>query len=132
MSLFGINTTELLIVMVVVMLVVGPDRLPEYVAKLRGWIQQARRMAEGAKSQLKAEAGPEFQDIDWRQYDPRQYDPRAIVRQALFDDPAEQTSTGSHAATEEDFAQDAEPAQPAFSPQRYDPDRPTPWDLDAT
>ena len=30
--------------------------------------------------------GPEFDDIDWRQFDPRQYDPRRIVREALLDD----------------------------------------------
>jgi hypothetical protein len=37
-------------------------------------------MAEGAKVQLKDQLGPEYEDINWRQYDPRQYDPRRIVR----------------------------------------------------
>ena len=31
--------------------------------------------------------GPEFEDINWRQFDPRQYDPRRIVREALMDRP---------------------------------------------
>ena len=31
-----------------------------------------------------SEMGPEFDDVDWRQYDPRQYDPRRIVREALL------------------------------------------------
>ena len=42
-------------------------------------------MAEGAKGRLREQMGPEFDDIDWKQYDPRQYDPRRIVREALLD-----------------------------------------------
>ena len=42
-------------------------------------------MAEGAKDQLKDQLGPEYEDINWRQYDPRQYDPRRIVKEALLD-----------------------------------------------
>lgn len=82
-----INSGEVLILLLIALIVIGPKRLPEYTAKLRTWIKQARDMAEGAKTQLKSEMGPEFQDVDWRQYDPRQYDPRKIVREALFDDP---------------------------------------------
>ena len=82
-----INSWEFLIIIVVALVVIGPKRLPEYTAKIRTWVRQARDMADGAKTQLKSELGPEYQDIDWRQYDPRQYDPRKIVREALFDDP---------------------------------------------
>lgn len=132
--MLGINTWEFFGLLVLAMLVVGPDRLPEYVAKLRGWIRQARDMAEGAQSQLKDQMGPEFQDVDWKQYDPRQYDPRKIVRQALLDEPAD-TDTAA-----ETFEPDAGPEAtseptPAYAPpfgQTYDPDRLTPWDLEAT
>ena len=82
-----INSWEFIIIVILALVLIGPKRLPEYVAKLRTWIRQARDMADGAKTQLKSELGPEYQDIDWRQYDPRQYDPRRIVREALFDDP---------------------------------------------
>lgn len=82
-----INQWEFIVLIVLALVLIGPERLPEYVAKLRTWIRQARDMAEGAKTQLKEQMGPEYQDVNWRQYDPRQYDPRKIVREALFDDP---------------------------------------------
>lgn len=82
-----INSGEFFIIVIIALVLIGPKRLPEYIAKLRNFIRAARDMAEGAKTQLKTEMGPEYQDIDWRQYDPRQYDPRRIVREALFDDP---------------------------------------------
>ena len=63
----------------------GPERLPEYAAEARPAVRRLRVMAEGAKGQLKDQLGPEFDDIDWRQYDPRQYDPRRIVREALLE-----------------------------------------------
>lgn len=132
MQLFGINTAEFLILLVLAMVLIGPDKLPEYIAKLRDWIRQARGMAEGAKSQLEEQMGPEFRDIDWKQYDPRQYDPRAIVRQALFDEPGE--SDEADIDGESDVVEDApEPASPSGSYlTRFDPDRATPWDVDAT
>lgn len=82
-----INSGEFLIIIILALVLIGPQRLPGYVEKLRNFIRAARDMADGAKTQLKAEMGPEYQDVDWRQYDPRQYDPRKIVREALFDDP---------------------------------------------
>lgn len=82
-----INSGEFIIIVIIALVLIGPKRLPGYVEKLRTFIRTARDMAEGAKTQLKTEMGPEFQDVDWRQYDPRQYDPRKIVREALFDDP---------------------------------------------
>lgn len=82
-----INSGEFIIIVIIALVLIGPKRLPEYMEKLRNFIRAARDMADGAKTQLKSEMGPEYQDIDWRQYDPRQYDPRKIVREALFDDP---------------------------------------------
>ncbi len=65
------------------LLVIGPERLPEYVARLRQWIRDLKRLADGARTQLRDQMGPEFDDVDWSAYDPRQYDPRRIVREAL-------------------------------------------------
>lgn len=132
MQLFGVNTAEFLILLVLAMVLIGPDKLPEYVAKLRDWIRQARGMAEGAKSQLEEQMGPDFKDIDWRQYDPRQYDPRAIVRQALFDEPNDDAAAQSTTpATEPDPVAEELAPTPTYT-TRFDPDRATPWDVEAT
>ncbi|MBD2758212.1 preprotein translocase subunit TatA [Yimella sp. cx-573] len=124
---FGIDMWELVVLIALASVLIGPERLPEYISKVRGWIKQARDYADGAKSQLKDEMGPEFADVNWRQYDPRQYDPRKIVREVLFDEPSDNT-TAQHAAI--DPVMDAGPS--AWEPLRYDPDRSTPFDVDAT
>jgi len=83
---FGINTPELLIIVVVAVLVIGPKRLPDYVEKLKNLIREVRRMASGARETIKEEAGVDIDEIDWKKLDPRQYDPRRIIREALLDD----------------------------------------------
>jgi sec-independent protein translocase protein TatB len=83
--MFGINGGEFLVLALVALLVVGPERLPEYAAQLARLVKQARKMAMGAREQVRAELGPEFDDVDWRKLDPRQYDPRRIVKDALAD-----------------------------------------------
>ena len=83
--MFGVNGWEIVLLALIAVFVLGPDRLPEYAAKLAHGIRRLRVMAEGAKDQLKDQLGPEYEDINWRQYDPRQYDPRRIVKEALLD-----------------------------------------------
>lgn len=84
--MLGINTPELLIIIVVAVLVIGPQRLPDYVQKLKNLIRELRRMASGARETIKEEAGVDIDAIDWKKLDPRQYDPRRILREALLDD----------------------------------------------
>jgi sec-independent protein translocase protein TatB len=80
---FGVNGWEIILLALLAVFILGPERLPEYAAKLAHGIRKLRVMAEGARGQLRDQLGPEYEDIDWRQYDPRQYDPRRIVRDAL-------------------------------------------------
>lgn len=80
-----INGTEFLVIAVIAVILVGPERLPEYVRGLRGLVKRARGAVRDGQSALLAEFG---EDVDWEQLDPRQYDPRKIVRDALFEDDA--------------------------------------------
>ncbi|MEJ5887949.1 hypothetical protein WDZ16_05680 [Pseudokineococcus marinus] len=79
------NGGELLVLLVLVLVVVGPERLPRYSQQLADLVRSGVRYAKGARDSLKEEMGPEFDDIDWKKLDPRQYDPRRIVRDALTD-----------------------------------------------
>ena len=81
--MLGINGSELIILIVIALVVLGPEKLPEYTRSLTQWIRRMRDMAEGAKTQFKEETGTDFDEVDWRRYDPRQYDPRRIIREAL-------------------------------------------------
>jgi len=82
---FGISGAEAVVLLVIAVLVVGPERLPRYAGELARMIKELRRMAAGASAQVRQELGPEFDEVEWRKLDPRQYDPRRIVREALAD-----------------------------------------------
>ena len=84
--MFGLSGEKLLILGIIAVIVLGPERLPEYAKGLANIIKSLRRMANGAKTQMKDELGEEFEDLDWRKLDPRQYDPRRIIREALTED----------------------------------------------
>ena len=78
--MFGFSGEKLLIIGLIAIFVIGPDRLPQYAAKLAQFVKTVKRMADGAKTQLESEIGEE---VDWAKLDPRQYDPRRIIRDAL-------------------------------------------------
>jgi sec-independent protein translocase protein TatB len=123
---FDINGWEFVILVVAALLVIGPDRMPEYSAKLAKLVKQLRGLAETARVQLREQMGPDFDDVDWKQYDPRQYDPRRIVREALMDD----GSADGQSSSSGDASSDGFKAPSSF--KRHDPDKPTPYDEDAT
>ncbi|GAB7190312.1 twin-arginine translocase TatA/TatE family subunit [Kineococcus sp. NUM-3379] len=134
--MFGINGGELVVLLLVALVILGPERLPHYAEQLGRLVRQARRFAKGAQEQMREELGPEFDDIDWRKLDPRQYDPRRIVRDALTDvwdddedEPARRPATGSSAAPA--------PSGSGISlnkntSRRDTGEQATPWDEDAT
>lgn len=82
--MFDINGSEFLIIAVIALILIGPERLPEYVRGLRAVVKRVRALVTDSKSMLKDELGP---GVDLKTFDPRQYDPRRIVREALFEGP---------------------------------------------
>jgi sec-independent protein translocase protein TatB len=95
---FGINGPEFFLLLIIGILVIGPQRLPEYTQKLANLVKEVRRMASGAREQIKEEVGIDIEDVDWKKYDPRQYDPRRIIKEALLDDDTKPVSAGAPAA----------------------------------
>ncbi|MCZ2263371.1 MULTISPECIES: Sec-independent protein translocase TatB [unclassified Isoptericola] len=84
--MFDINGGELIIIVVLAVLLIGPERLPGYAAQLASLVKRGKRLLQDTKARVDTELGPEFKDVDWSKLDPRQYDPRRIVRDALMDD----------------------------------------------
>ncbi|MFE4838000.1 Sec-independent protein translocase TatB [Arthrobacter sp. NPDC056691] len=96
--MFGINGPEFILLLLIGILVIGPQRLPEYTQKLANLVREVRRMASGARDQIKEEVGIDIDDVDWKKYDPRQYDPRRIIKEALLEDDTKPVSAGGPAA----------------------------------
>lgn len=83
---FGLTFEKLLLIGIIAVFLLGPERLPYYASQLARLVKSVRNMANGAKERMREEMGPDFDDVDWKKLDPRQYDPRRIIREALLED----------------------------------------------
>lgn len=96
---FGLSADKLIVIAVIALMVVGPERLPKYAEGFARLVKRAGEYLRGAKDRVSSEMGPEFEDVDWRKLDPRQYDPRRIIREAILDEVVPTPSAGSMTAT---------------------------------
>lgn len=62
---------ELLVLAVIGLVILGPERLPKAAADAARLIRQLRAMARNATADLKAELGPEMADLDLTSLHPR-------------------------------------------------------------
>jgi sec-independent protein translocase protein TatB len=92
---FGLTIEKLLVIGIIALFLIGPDRLPAYSAQFGRLVRQLRDMASGAKDRMRDELGPDFDDMDWKKLDPRQYDPRRIIREALQESSEKVVSSGA-------------------------------------
>lgn len=123
---FGLTIEKLMLIGVIAAFIIGPERLPRYAESLARFATRGREMMKGAKSRVREEIGPDFEDVDWRKLDPRQYDPRRIIREALLDDaPVATVKAAGAAATM--AAAGTDPLRGSFAPN----ERP-PFDAEAT
>ena len=131
--MLGINGPEFLLLLIIGLLVIGPSRLPEYTQKLANIVKEVRRMASGAREQIKEEVGIDIDDVDWKKYDPRQYDPRRIIKEALLDDDTKPVSAGAPAAAATAVAASAAAERrPARVVERLADGESAPFDSEAT
>ncbi|PRY69427.1 sec-independent protein translocase protein TatB [Glaciihabitans tibetensis] len=128
--MFGLTFDKLVIIGIIAVFVLGPERLPHYAAQLARLVRTVRDMANGAKDRMREEMGPDFDDVDWKKLDPRQYDPRRIIREALLDD-----TTPAAAAATATVTPAVKPVRESAYAQRLRLERegkPAPYDSEAT
>ncbi len=88
----GVSSAELLLLLVIGLIVLGPKRLPEIANKIGGWVGQARRMTRVMKRQLEDELGMnEFNDIGQPKIT-RKPDPVVTPEPAADDDAEEKVA----------------------------------------
>jgi sec-independent protein translocase protein TatB len=83
---FGIGLPELMIIMIVAVVVFGPERLPDLARQAGRFVRQVRNLAQSAQNQLREELGPEYADLKLTDLDPRQAIRKHIL-EAMEDDP---------------------------------------------
>ncbi len=122
-----IGLGEIIVIVVIALLVFGPDRLPKVAADAARLLRQVRVMAASARKDLVDAAGLE-DDGEMAQTvrDLRDLDPRRAMQGVLADDPA---ATGPASAERPGpvapraSAADAQPvAPPVVAPAQADPD----------
>ena len=79
--MFELDLWKLLVLGVVALIIFGPERLPGMASQAGRALRELRRMAEGAKSELQENLGPEFSQFDLADINPRHF-----VRKHLLDD----------------------------------------------
>ncbi|CAN5393371.1 sec-independent translocase [soil metagenome] len=79
--MFNIGPLEFLVLGAVALMVFGPDKLPQLTKDAARMLRTLRDMAQGARSQLTNELGPEFANFDLNSLNPK-----AAIRNALLSD----------------------------------------------
>ena len=131
--MFGLTFEKLLIIGVIAVFLLGPERLPHYAAQLGRLVRSMRDMATGAKDRVREEMGSDFDDMDWKKLDPRQYDPRRIIREALSDvDPFAEEKTSAAVVGRAAVNENSAYLQRKRKREALGAEEPAPFDSEAT
>jgi sec-independent protein translocase protein TatB len=97
--MFDLSIEKLAVLLVVALLVLGPERLPGFAASAARLLRQLRRMAQDASAEIRDELGPELRDVDLADLHPRR-----LISRHLFDPADADEPPGSVAAVAADGA----------------------------
>lgn len=68
-----IGLPELLTLIVLAVLVIGPDKLPKVIQDVSRTIRKIREFSESAKQDIRNELGPEFKDFEFEDLNPKTF-----------------------------------------------------------
>ncbi|WP_371479682.1 sec-independent translocase [Kitasatospora sp. NBC_00315] len=80
-----IGPLELVTLVIMAIVIFGPDKLPKLIQDTMGFIRKVRSFADSAKEDIRSELGPEFKDFEFEDLHPKTF-----VRKQLMggdDDP---------------------------------------------
>ena len=79
--MFDLSIPKLLVLAVIALIIFGPNELPKIASQAGRALRDLRRIAEGAKNDLREGLGPEFADLELEDLNPKRF-----VQKHLFDD----------------------------------------------
>ncbi|MFJ8788830.1 sec-independent translocase [Streptomyces sp. NPDC102462] len=68
-----IGPLELVTIVVLAVLVFGPDKLPKVIQDVMRTIRKVREFSESAKQDIRKELGPEFKDFEFEDLNPKTF-----------------------------------------------------------
>jgi sec-independent protein translocase protein TatB len=78
---FDLSIPKLLVLAVIALVIFGPNELPKIAAQAGRALRDLRKIAEGAKNDLREGLGPEFADFEIEDLNPKRF-----VQKHLFED----------------------------------------------
>jgi sec-independent protein translocase protein TatB len=120
---FELSFTKILVLLVVALLIFGPDQLPRVTRQAGQALRDLRKIAESAKADLQEGLGPEFRDFDINDLHPKTF-----VRKHLWDEFDNGTNGGANGGNGNTRSRSA---QADVAPM-LDPGESPPYDSEAT
>ncbi|MEW1723915.1 sec-independent translocase [Streptomyces sp. NPDC093109] len=68
-----IGALEVVTIVVIAVLVFGPDKLPKVIQDVSRFIRKIREFSENAKQDIRSELGPEFKDFEFEDLNPKTF-----------------------------------------------------------
>ena len=98
--MFDLSLPKLLVLAVIALVVFGPKELPKIASQAGRALRELRRMADGAKADLREGLGPEFSEFDIEDLNPRRFVQKHLLSDLNGDDHVNGTEpNGTAAAT---------------------------------
>ena len=112
--MFDLSIPKLLVLAVIALVIFGPHELPKIASQAGRALRDLRKIAEGAKNDLREGLGPEFADFEIEDLNPKR-----LVHKHLFGD-----LTADQAAQQQPARQAAANGAPLTPGERppFDPD----------
>ena len=132
--LFGIDGVDLIIILVLAVVMFGPEKLPQYSRKAARLFVYFRDIANNAKTTLSTELGPEYADLELKDLNPKTFiakqlrDEVALIDETKRELAATATTLKSSAKEIEAAAKVAAVAEAPVAVEKP----PTPFDPEST
>ncbi|MFF0486222.1 sec-independent translocase [Streptomyces sp. NPDC004435] len=68
-----IGALELVTLIVLAVLIFGPDKLPKVIQDISGFIRKIREFSDSAKQDIRTELGPDFKDFEFEDLNPKTF-----------------------------------------------------------
>ena len=124
--MFDLSFWKILTLAVIALVVFGPNELPKMASQAGRVLRELRRIAEGAKTDLREGLGPEFHDFDFDDLNPKNF-----VRKHLLDDLEAGFSAPSASPARNSTGQAISP-RPGALTGPLSPGETPPYDIEAT
>jgi sec-independent protein translocase protein TatB len=119
---FDLSIPKLLVLAVIALIVFGPNELPKIASQAGRALRDLRRIAEGAKNDLREGLGPEFSDFEIEDLNPKRF-----VQKHLFDDMNGDNGSAARGAATAQATRPARTERTLLAPGER-----APYDTDAT